>query len=87
MNAGQMISVLMPFSDKHYDEPLCNVDVVISEATKLGFAFELNESFSSYFDKFTSADKLLSEQLTADDRKYIDLYHFVTLRLVKKPKH
>jgi SAM-dependent methyltransferase len=84
--AGQMISVLMPFSDKHYDEPLCNIDFVISEAAKLGFAFELNESFSSYFSKFTSADKLLGEQLTDADRKYIDLYHFITLRLVKKPK-
>jgi len=85
-SAGQMISVLMPFSDNHYDEPLCNIDFVISEAAKLGFEHEFNESFASYFDKFSGADKLLSESLTEDDRKYIDLYHFITLRLVKKSK-
>jgi SAM-dependent methyltransferase len=82
--SGQQISVLMPFSNEMYDEPLANIDTIIDEAKKLGFVFELNESFASFSDKFAKTNKTLFDRLTPDDKKYIDLYSYVTLRLVKK---
>jgi hypothetical protein len=83
---GQIVSVAMPFCDEMYDEPLCNVDVVISEAKKLGFAVELNAPMTEYMSKFAAADKGLFDRLSTDDKTYIGLYRFVTLRLVKSVK-
>lgn len=83
---GQTISVLLPLADEMYDEPLCNVDVVIAEATKLGFAVELNASMSSYMDKFAQAAPILTEQLTQDDRDYIKLHRYCSLRKIKDIK-
>lgn len=84
--AGQMISVLLPFSDGMYSEPLCNVDVVIKEATKLGFELELNAMMNSLLDKFASADRALYDLLTDEDIKYISMHKYVSLRKVKDIK-
>jgi len=83
---GQMISVLLPFSDESYDEPLCNVANVITEATRIGFSVELNASMAEFSVKFAAANKALSDQLTDEDRAYNSLFKYVTLRLVKAPK-
>lgn len=83
---GQMISVLLPFSDELYQEPLCNVDAVIAEAGKLGFKVELNASMDTFMDKFYRADRALFDRLTLDDKHYIALHKFVSLRLVKRVK-
>jgi hypothetical protein len=83
---GQMISVMLPFTDEMVEEPLCNVDTVISEARKLGFELELNESMASKLDQFARADKTLYSRLSPEDKKYIELFRFVSLRLVKSPK-
>lgn len=77
---GQTISVLLPFSDEMYPEPLCNIDVVINEAKKLGFELELRGSMSEYLSKFARIDKTLYGALSADDKKYIDLHSYVSLR-------
>lgn len=77
---GQMISVLLPFSTEMRSEPLCNIDVVISEAKKLGFSVELNSSMSTQLQKFEKLDRNLYSQLTADDKEYISLFKYVTLR-------
>ncbi len=80
---GQMISVMLPFSDKMYEEPLCNVKCVVSEATKLGFSVELNAPMTTHLERFRVADKSLHDKLTAGDREYIGLHRYVSLRLVK----
>ena len=82
-STGQMISVLLPFSDTMYDEPLCNIDLLITEASKLGFELELNASMTTYMTKFSQADRALYDRLTDDDRKYIDLHSYITLRKIK----
>lgn len=84
--SGQMISVLLPFSDEMYEEPLCNVDTVIAEASKLGFEVELNSPMTAFMDKFSRADRSLFDQLTENDRKYISLHRYCSLRLIKSPK-
>lgn len=84
--SGQMISVLLPFSDEMYEEPLCNVDTVIAEATKLGFEVELNSPMTAFMDKFSRADRSLFDKLTENDRKYIALHRYCSLRLIKSPK-
>jgi hypothetical protein len=84
---GQMISVLLPFSDEMYQEPLCNVDTVITEAHRIGFEVEVNQSMSAYLDQFASADRSLRAMLTPDDLTYIELHQVITLRLVKPIKN
>jgi hypothetical protein len=69
-----------------YQEPLCNVDVVISEAGKLGFELELNSSMGRYLDKFSHADKTLYGNLTDEDKKYINLHSYISLRKTKDVK-
>jgi hypothetical protein len=81
---GQTISVLLPFKDEMEDEPLCNVEMVISEAKKFGFAVELNESMITYKSVFEKQNKFLHDQLTPGDIEYIKLHKYVTLRLVKQ---
>lgn len=77
-NVGQTISVLLPhLSDKEMPEPLCNVDYVIKEAERLGFAMELSSSMSSYGNKYPGAE------LSENDKKITDIYHYVTLRKIK----
>lgn len=83
---AQMISVLLPFSDEMYQEPLCNVDTVVAEAAKLGFEVELNSSMSTYLDKFSRVDRALYDRLTDEDKKYIGLHTFVSLRRVRELK-
>lgn len=83
---GQYISVLLSLASVPYDEPLCNISVVIAEAAKLGFGLELNASMSTYLDKFSEADRDLYDKLTPDDKHYIGLYRFITLRLLKTPR-
>lgn len=83
---GQNISVLLPFSDEMYQEPLCNVDVVIAEASKLGFEIELNSSMITYIEKFGKADRALYDRLTEEDKKYVGLHSYISLRLVRQVK-
>lgn len=84
--AGQMISVLLPFSDEMYAEPLCNIDTIIAEAIKLGFELELNANMSTMLDKFAKADRALYDRLTNEDKKYIGLHKYVSLRLIRQVK-
>jgi hypothetical protein len=86
-SSGQMISVLLPFSDEMYQEPLCNIDTVISEAHKLGFEVELNSSMNTYIDKFAKIDRALYDRLTAEDKEYIGLHSYVSLRKIREIKN
>jgi len=81
---SQMISIKLPFTDEYMDEPLCNIDLVISEAKKLGFSLELNDSMLTYYNKFAAVNRGLADKLTEEDKKYIGLHKYVSLRLVKK---
>jgi mRNA capping enzyme len=83
-DVGQKISVLLPFSDEMYEEPLCNVKYIVDTAKVFGFRAEVNENMGSLLDKFGAADKRLADQLTDGDREYIALHRHVVLRLARK---
>lgn len=83
-DCGQMISTLLPCSDKMYPEPLCNVKAVIREATGLGFRVELNSAMNAHLSEFAKVDKVLSATLTEGDKQYISLYRYVTLRKIRE---
>ncbi len=83
-NTGQTISVLLSsISDNMYDEPLCNIDFVIKEAERLGFAVELNYPMGKYLPDFAKHQHHLYEQISDDDKTFINLYRLVTLRKIK----
>lgn len=84
--AGQTISVLLPFSDEMYDEPLCNVETVLSSASKLGMEVEINSDMLAMLNKFKHIDAALAAKLTSADRHYIGLHKYVTLRKVRSAK-
>jgi hypothetical protein len=85
-DVNQMISVMLPFSDKLYQEPLCNIKTVISEASKVGLKVEINESMSAYMGQFARASTILHSKLTKEDHAYIGLHRSVVLRLMKRVK-
>lgn len=76
---GQMISIRLPFSETMYEEPLCNIDMVIAEAKKLGLTPVLNECMCKYLERFGAADARLHRMLTAEDVNYIKLFRVVIL--------
>lgn len=83
-SVGQNISVKLPFSgDEFYEEPLANIDYIIKEFERHGFALELNESFDKKFGDFNRANKNMSENLTEDDKFYISLHQYVSLIKIK----
>lgn len=82
--AGQMISVRLPFSDVLYDEPLCNILTVIAEAKKLGLSVVQNEVMAANLPQFQRANRPIYDLLTADDKKYIQLFRCVVVRKDKE---
>ena len=69
---GQPIEVVLPFSrNTYYKEYLINIETIERELGKYNIVMESNESFSKYLDRYKDYSKL-----DADDRKYIDLYHY-----------
>ena len=62
---------------------LYNIEYVVTEAKKVGLAVEMNNSMIDYMDKFMKADRGLYDRLTDDDKRYIALHSYVTMRKVK----
>lgn len=83
---GQNISILLPFIDEMQSEPLCNVDMVIAEAARLGFSVELNNNMIDMMDMFAGHNKKLFNQLTEDDKHYISLFKYISMRKIKDIK-
>lgn len=81
---GQLIEVKLPFSDEMYEEPLCNIDFVISVAKKYHLMVEQNSSMIADLEKFKKADRGLYDRLTTGDTEYIGLHSYVTMRKVAK---
>lgn len=81
--AGQTISVLLPFSDEMYDEPLCNIDTVIKEGRKLNLELELNGSMIDFSGQFAKARSDMFNRLSQDDIDYITLHRYVSMRRIK----
>lgn len=82
--AGQNISVLLPFSDKMYEEPLCNVDAVIDIAKSIGFEVIFNESMGIYVEDIKSSRVTFGKKLTPDDIHYINLHQYIIFKLTKR---
>jgi len=69
---GQKIDVRLPFSrNTYYSEYLINIDTIEKALGKYLIVMESNESFSKYFNHYNK-----QAELDANDRKYIDLYHY-----------
>lgn len=79
-NFGQKISVKLPMTTKLYQEPLCNIDAVISKAAEFKFVVEYNESFGDYLSKFIAAEPAVSKSLTYDDINYCKLHQLVIFK-------
>jgi hypothetical protein len=83
-NVGQKIAVKLPFTDTWIEEPLVNINYVIKQFTKHGFALELNNNFMDKYDDFSNAFKDL--KLSPEDKKYIELHQYLSFRKIKKSK-
>lgn len=81
---GQLISVKLPFAETMVDEPLANIEAIVTMAKKLGFAQEYVGGFAEWKTAFGQLKSELVRQLTDVDRKYIALHTIVVLKLAKK---
>ncbi len=84
--AGQMISVMLPFSEEMYTEPLCNVDAVMAEAAKLGMKVSVNAPFGDFLEQFRRADKFLHDKMSPEDKDYVKLHQLLVFKKVSEPK-
>lgn len=79
---GQTISVLLPFSaDAMYDEPLCNLEAVLREATSLKWKVLQNDNMRQFASRGEVA-KLseLMRAMTANDLEYLEMHRVVVLQ-------
>jgi hypothetical protein len=80
-DAGQRVSMLLPFSDgEYYEEFLVNVSALLSAFTKRGFRTIATPLFSEYFNEFEMRNNNIYKMLTPDDRKWVSLYGIIHLR-------
>ena len=77
---GQKIDVLLPFSnDSYYSEYLVNIDYIVEEFSKLGFALEIDQTFGEYLDGYKKSNYHGFTALDDNDKKYVSLYHYYCL--------
>jgi hypothetical protein len=74
---------LLPFAENMYEEPLCNINTIITEGEKLGLNVELKSSMADHLPDFEKADKILFSRLSIIDKAYIRLFTYVVMRLAK----
>jgi SAM-dependent methyltransferase len=78
---GLTIGAVHPFSrGQYYDEPLVDIDAVVSAFEATDFKLMQKGSFADWHEKFKKFDNHWFNQLSADDKKYGMLYTYVSLR-------
>jgi len=80
---NQMISVKMPFNDDYIDEPMANIDMLITEFIAAGFEFVKNISFAEYAALFAAKNKVLAAAMHPIDFDYAALHSMVVLKRVR----
>ena len=75
-DAGQKISVLLPFADEPYDEYLVNLSAVKTISEQMGFRMIVNKSFMDY------SSEVGTTTMTEGDKTYAGLYHTVVLQKI-----
>ena len=82
--AGQIIGVLLPFSNgKYYEEYLVNVDWLIAEFSTRGFTVVSTPTFDAFFDEFRTRNPTMHNTLTAADLEFLSLYGEIILKREK----
>lgn len=77
---GLTIGVVHPFSNgAYYDEPLADIDQIISAFEGSGFKMVQRGSFADWYDKYAKFNPKWAEMLTENDKKYDMLYTYVSL--------
>lgn len=78
---GQVVGVLMPFSDEPKDEPLANYDVIVAEGKKCGF-----DATTAFLDEFLGsfARDFAKFELSNGDKEYIGLHRYIVMKKTRK---
>lgn len=86
---GQMIKVSVPFSNKLYDEPLCNFNAITNVAAEVGFVraeIPVNYGTEEFMTLLRKADSELASAVTQDDIKYSSLFETIVFRRKAKSR-
>ncbi len=81
-DVGQNIAVKLPFRDELVEEPICNIDHVVSVFEKKGFDLQDNSSFADMLNAFEKSKRDEFHKLSKDDIMYSELHNYVVLRKV-----
>ncbi len=74
---GLTVGVVHPFSKgKYYDEPLADIDQIISAFEEAKFKLVQRGSFIDWLTKYETSTR---EKISADDKRYGTLYTYVSL--------
>jgi hypothetical protein len=73
--AGQMISIVLPFSNgEYYQEPLVNVSEFERIFREKGFSLDKQIGFDEHMSRIQSNEREVYNKLTDDDKEYLSLY-------------
>jgi hypothetical protein len=76
---GLKVAVKLPFSDTLYEEYLVDIENIIKYFERKGYEVEKNYSFYTYLHKFKVNNLEMYSKMSADDKKFVSLYNYVSL--------
>lgn len=76
LSIGQKIAVKLPMTDEMYEEPICNLELVIKEFEASGFRCEKLAPFSEKLELFQKENRQLYERLSEQDLEYGELFYY-----------
>lgn len=75
VDIGQMINVLLPFSDEeYYPEYLINIKYIEAEFMKYKIKLELSKSFADYIEEYKHNNREKYAEMSENDIKFCSLY-------------
>ena len=89
LSIGQKIAVKLPMTDTMYEEPICDLELVIKEFTAAGFECDKLAPFSEKLGLFQKENRHLYERLSEQDLEYGELFYyaiFTKMKAIKKNK-
>lgn len=83
---GQKIAVKLPMTEEMYEEPICDLELVIKEFTKAGFICDKYAPFSEQLPLFQKENRHLFDKLSEQDLEYGELFYYAVFTKMKSNK-
>lgn len=86
LTIGQKIAVKLPMTDEMYEEPICDLELVIKEFKSAGFECDKLAPFSEELALFQKENRHLFDKLSEQDLEYNKLFYYAVFTKIKSNK-